>query len=543
MAWKSYHFRILTSTNYRRDFFAAMRAFIVAAGWTQHDVYGGTKPRWSLTPTGVVANNETVVIGSKTYTFKATLTPAEGEVLIGANYTASMTNLGLAIDRADPGSNDGVKYKCAAANPYWKQLSLVSATLTIDWLSDVQATWEEGNVNQAPTETINNAPAWVRVQWGEEDRYVYKSRGESGKEPYGYVWLYNCAQSTYIDPKIYGYWDAGAHTGTRTPTRGSDASYRLTTFGNTYDNLMAGDKDMIYVSDNLSASYSTTGIGCSWGHLPVRGIPALTETTGAVVAGSSVSIPVQDATKLPGINGYFQIVGQSGEGCDRLQITSKPDSTHVVVASLPRNYASGAVCGQPASTFGTHSINNNWSDNCWRPAFYCLDAGLTVSATTYGQFAAINMATVSTFTGKIGITPLYIAQNGILVLGWIDKGVFCTAGYTHWDVAAMMNDGSTITANILATSGAAATITDTTKNWTVDEHAGKFVVIVGGTGISQVRKVVSNTSNTITVAQGWFTVPDSTSTFRVYDTIYRLLNYMPLWAYSPVLVTDTTIPV
>lgn len=60
-----------------------------------------------------VSNNDTVTIGSKTYTFKTSLTPTEGEVLIGADADASLLNLIRAINHSGTPDTD---YKCAAAN-------------------------------------------------------------------------------------------------------------------------------------------------------------------------------------------------------------------------------------------------------------------------------------------------------------------------------------------------------------------------------------------------------------------------------------------
>ena len=54
----------------------------------------------TLTLAGNAGNNETVVIGSKTYTFKTALTGAANEVLIGAAATNSIDNLIAAINAA-----------------------------------------------------------------------------------------------------------------------------------------------------------------------------------------------------------------------------------------------------------------------------------------------------------------------------------------------------------------------------------------------------------------------------------------------------------
>ena len=66
-----------------------------------------------------------------------------------------------------------------------------------------------------------------------------------------------------------------------------------------------------------------------------------------------------------------------------------------------------------------------------------------------------------------------------------------------------------------ATSGASTTITDTSKSWTTNAYAGRFVYIHTGTGIGQIRYINSNTSTALTVDFAWTTNPDSTSQYTI----------------------------
>lgn len=59
------------------------------------------------------------------------------------------------------------------------------------------------------------------------------------------------------------------------------------------------------------------------------------------------------------------------------------------------------------------------------------------------------------------------------------------------------------------------TIKKTGAAWTVDEHIGRTVDIVSGTGNGQTAVVVSNTADTITITGTWSTVPDATSDFDI----------------------------
>lgn len=67
--------------------------------------FTGTTGAQTLTTTGVFSNNETIVIGSRTYTMKTALTASTtaNEVLIGAAATNSLDNLKAAINGAAGG--------------------------------------------------------------------------------------------------------------------------------------------------------------------------------------------------------------------------------------------------------------------------------------------------------------------------------------------------------------------------------------------------------------------------------------------------------
>ena len=112
-----------------------------------------------------VSNNDTVRIGEKTYTFKTTLTPTEGEVLIGADADASLLNLIRAINHT--GTPD-VDYKCAAAHPAVSAASSVTAhafvitnkALTTTSIYDVATA---GTLKITPTVTTNSGTYYYLV--------------------------------------------------------------------------------------------------------------------------------------------------------------------------------------------------------------------------------------------------------------------------------------------------------------------------------------------------------------------------------------------
>ena len=87
-----------------------------------------------------------------------------------------------------------------------------------------------------------------------------------------------------------------------------------------------------------------------------------------------------------------------------------------------------------------------------------------------------------------------------------------------------------------ATAGAASTITNSGKNWAVNQWANYQVRIISGTGAGQIRTIASNTSTVITVGTAWSTTPDTTSVYTIEgndDFLYYLgNNAVTLYRYS-----------
>ena len=57
---------------------------------------------------------------------------------------------------------------------------------------------------------------------------------------------------------------------------------------------------------------------------------------------------------------------------------------------------------------------------------------------------------------------------------------------------------------------------DTGQAWTTNAYANYAVSITGGVGSGQVRRVISNTGDDLTIYPNWTTVPDATSTYNIY---------------------------
>ena len=83
----------------------------------------------------------------------------------------------------------------------------------------------------------------------------------------------------------------------------------------------------------------------------------------------------------------------------------------------------------------------------------------------------------------------------------------------------------------IATGGSTSTLIDTTKNWRVNQWAGKRLRIVGGTGQSNEIAIVSNTSNTLTFGVQGFTV-DATTQYTILGIPPRSLGTGLVFGYG-----------
>lgn len=109
--------------------------------------------------------------------------------------------------------------------------------------------------------------------------------------------------------------------------------------------------------------------------------------------------------------------------------------------------------------------------------------------------------------------------------GYIDDinfmvGTTTQATLTPAQVRYWYNDArSTVNKRVInvtnATSATSNTITDTGETWIPNEFTGLLVTLTGDTGSGQTRRIISNTTDTITVNPAWSTVPDTTTDFEV----------------------------
>lgn len=182
-------------------------------------------------------------------------------------------------------------------------------------------------------------------------------------------------------------------------------------------------------------------------------------------------------------------------------------------------------------------INPGWTSTIqFSPAF----SGAVVNTDTFaidkGKFFIFNAyATLAAWVFKSWDPITWVATS-------LQTTGLPAAWWTEWRLIATPSDkvfSTALAPDVVSTT----TIGKTTKAWTVNQWTNYQVRITAGTGIGQVRTIVSNTATTLTVST-WTTTPDATSNFVIEgndDFLYLLgNNAVTMYRYSISANTWTT---
>lgn len=465
MAYRSTYLNQFSLT--RAAFLPNLWSELAAMGWTLFD---GGLPTYSVPYTDVNTTAETITIVGHTF--------VNGDRII---YTAGTTGIG--------GLNTNTLYYVVNVSGNTFQLSLTQGGGAINISS-------QGSGNHT---------------FGEGFR-VYSSNGESADRITEYVNIF-ITTANAISVQAYYSWDASTHDGV-----GSSQIYaNITTSDTGFYAWIYGNKNIVVFHAKVSSTYYATGFG----HLPKRFWPTLTTFTSSASAGSAVVINVSDTTNFY-IGKYYQIVGATNEGRDKVLVTAKTSNT-LTISNLPRNYSSGSFIGQCPSTFGNFGTTYNFYPTCtW---------------TSIGTSAAPTSCNEQSILPEGYSNPDYRAENRYVlhpllyaevlasngnIFGYIDEYIFNTGTtdkITEDTIGVGLQDSGTSTG-----SNTSTTLKDTSKAWTTNAWATKVIIITNGTGAGQIRKIASNTVTEITLALAWTTTPDASSFYSIYDEGYRYFS-------------------
>ena len=341
---------------------------------------------------------------------------------------------------------------------------------------------------------------------------VYKSNGELGDRIYEYIKIdWNTANK--IQFYAYGWWDATAHSGNCKVY----GSFSIQTSESVFKGWIYGSKGLVALMTKVSGTYYPT----LFGHFDTKFLTVETDLTADATSGSDVTITVSDTTGFKA-GSYYQIFGSQGEGRDKVQVEAVTDGTHLVITNLPRDYKTGAKIGQVPSTFGQISYFSS------KDKFF-ITCPLSISGTaqtSYNQYLYLTSTLISSgYVDPNQRDSLYYLQpllgtayNNYSFLCYNQDYILQAPNGNYEDVFYVGVQDSGVTE-----SGTDTTLVDNDKNWTSDSLIGKVIVITGGTGAGQIRKITDNNATSVTV-DSWETSPDNTSQYVIVDEAYRCLN-------------------
>lgn len=217
-----------------------------------------------------------------------------------------------------------------------------------------------------------------------------------------------------------------------------------------------------------------------------------------VSTGVRIALGVQAVSATPTAAGSGYVLG------DVLTCSVGGTGAQVIVTGVG---ASGAVTSIALQHSGTAT---GFSTGTGKATSGGTGTGCTIEITTVGPTALITTATNHFIKSGDSVT-----FAGCSSAGW-------NASYTVIGVNALtaFSVATTEASNMAATASQSTTvIVDPSKNWTVNEHVGRTVVVqaAGLAGAIQPRWIISNTATTLTVATIVAGV-NGTSRYYIHDT-------------------------
>jgi hypothetical protein len=343
---------------------------------------------------------------------------------------------------------------------------------------------------------------------------VWKSNGENSDRIYEYIKIDYSTANT-IACISYGYWNATTHTGSCASAL--SAGYSVTTSESGFYLWIYGNKNLVYICTKVSSTYYKA----LFGHLPtIYWNTPISDLTQAASSGTNVTIHVTSTSGFVAGN-YYQIFGATGEGRDKVQVSSITNSTDMVIASLPRNYGVGSLIGSCPSAFGVSNVTAFYNTCAWLAVGTAAVSSASCARTTP---VSLSYETPDVRSNMDMLQPMIYQQTysgNYGLIGYCDSYLLTAynSAYNPEDTFAVgKQDTGT------AESGGNSTLTDTDKSWSTNAWTNKVIVITFGTGIGQIRKIASNTATEITITGTWTTNPSSDSQYIICDEAYRVFD-------------------
>lgn len=229
----------------------------------------------------------------------------------------------------------------------------------------------------------------------------------------------------------------------------------------------------------------------------------------ASISNTLGTMTITDTTKAWAFNQFvgYQVRIISGTGVGQVRrIISNTATVLTLGDSLVKQYEPWAIPGiyspVPVTTSSVYQIETSTAtvDTAW---------AVTPTATSVFRICSGAIYLITNSSGTYGMQ-----QYDILTDTWYIRTITSSSFPTNPTDGAVKHTGDsyTIWEKGTATAGSTTTLTDSSKNWTVNQFVGEYVRIFSGTGEDQVRLIASNTATVLT----WVTVGTAPTTSSQY---------------------------
>lgn len=254
--------------------------------------------------------------------------------------------------------------------------------------------------------------------------------------------------------------------------------------------------------------------------------------TSTVAAGTNVVIPVPQPYLFI-VGKYYYLLEKNGRYAERVKVLSVTSAGPVVdYVRRTSGYTAGDFLTVHTGRIMTPSRYHNYRFNTplGRNFVYDMNTSEYYSDGNYGDDTIHQDRLWYRFPYGDYMLP---SNNGLYAISEVHIGAYDysnDSGYipgsdflfiSSGDVT--YNDQYLVNQRYYSTIGGCTSLilTDLNANWETDQFAGKTLVIASGIGLSQARKIVSNTSTTLTIGNAFDIVPAAGDAYAVADESYR----------------------
>lgn len=346
--------------------------------------------------------------------------------------------------------------------------------------------------------------------------YVLTSSGTTGEEMPVYVRIYEGSNRINIDN--YVYWDNSSHTGNIKVTNSSSDYMNARSSSAFYvwcaatENSVAFDT---YVSSQHQAIFT-----CLLNSFDAYA--ALGVTQSGISSGSDVVLQLGSGEADRFVAGTsYQIVDNTSRELVEVSAVDRA-LDKITISSLSYNFTAGARIGVFPFRWA------QWRYQYWRGLLADFDG--TGDVPTYANASYVvgphyNNLDPDGRTQKYPMLPFLIQEySNFGLLGYTPTNqnttwMYCYINSNHeLPLAVGRLDSGTSSG-----SNTTTTLNDTSKSWTTNEFADKVLIITGGTGVGQFRKISSNTSTALTISEAFATLPDGSSEYIICNEGWQYL--------------------